>query len=93
MAFNIIAQFNKKPDFDEVHQLIFDEYHFDIYPVVDEDEKFYAIGISIPSDNFNQQTWQSVVDVILKLQKKYLLTIFDLIHGRKITNILNYNPN
>jgi hypothetical protein len=93
MAFNIVMQFEEEPNFSDVHALIYQEdYTFDIFPVVDEEKAFYGLGISIPSDDFNEITWKRVVTMVVTLQGQFSFTLFDLIQGNVIEDITTYDP-
>lgn len=86
MAFNIIAETDKKLDYDRLHRQVYSEdLNFDFVPMpglglngVD------AIGICIPLNNANEETWTHLKPVLKKLKSQFNCNVYDLYGGQKL---------
>ncbi len=86
MAFNIIAETNKKLDFDKLHKKLYSaNLHFDFIPMpglgVNGGD---AIGICIPLKNANEETWNQLKPVLKKLKSEFNCDVYDLYGGQKL---------
>lgn len=86
MAFNIIAETDKKIDFDKLHQKVYSEtYNFDFVPMPGLGlNGGDAIGICIPLKNANEETWTQLKPVLKKLKSDFKCDVYDLYGGQKL---------
>lgn len=86
MAFNIIAETNKKLDFNTLHKEIYsDDFNFDFVPMpgmgINGGD---AIGICVPLNNANDLTWTQLKPVLKKLKSRFGCDVYDLYGGQKL---------
>lgn len=86
MAFNIIAETNKKLDFEKLHKEIYSvSFNFDVVPMpglgINGGD---AIGICVPLNNANDLTWTQLKPVLKKLKSKFDCDVYDLYGGQKL---------
>ena|ERR1044071_5419166 len=86
MAFNIIAETDKKLDFGKLHTKLYSEdFNFDFVPMpglgINGGD---AIGICIPLANANEQTWTQLEPVLKKLKSDFNCDVYDLYGGQKL---------
>jgi hypothetical protein len=86
MAFNIIAETNRKLDFFKLHKAIYqDNLPFDFVPMpqlgIDGGD---AIGICVPLNNANEKTWELLRPVLKKLKSEFDCNVYDLYGGQKL---------
>ena len=86
MAFNILAETDKKIDFDKLHREVYSEnFNFEFVPM----PKFGlnggdAIGICVPLKNVNEETWRQLKTVLKKLKSDFNCDVYDLYGGQKL---------
>jgi hypothetical protein len=86
MAFNIIAETEKKLDFDSIHEQVYlVDFNFDFVPMprlgLNGGD---AIGICIPLNNANEETWAQLKPVLNKLKSDFNCDVYDLYGGQKL---------
>lgn len=86
MAFNIIAETDKKLDFDRLHTKVYSEdFNFDFVPMPGFGlNGGDAIGICIPLKNANEETWTQLKPVLKKLKSDFNCDVYDLYGGQKL---------
>ncbi len=86
MAFNIIAETEKKLDYDTLHkQLCSEDLNFDFVPMPGLGlNGGDAIGICIPLNNANDETWTQLKPVLKKLKSSFNCNVYDLYGGQKL---------
>jgi hypothetical protein len=97
MAFNIIAETNRKLDYNELHDEIYsDELKFDFVPmpgfgIAGGD----AIGICVPMREANESTWTQLEPVLKKLRRRFGCDVYDMYGGQKLglLNITAFKKN
>ena len=87
MAFNIIAETNKKLDYGKLHKEIYsEELPFDYLPMPGlGPNEGDAFGISVPLKNANEFTWTLLKPILKKLKSKFNCDVYDLYGGQKLT--------
>lgn len=85
MSFNIIAETDKKLNFNKIHKEVYSEnLEFDFVPMpglgIDGGD---AIGICIPLSNVSESVWQRLKPILKKLKYKFGCYIYDLYRGQK----------
>ncbi|HEY5772290.1 MAG TPA: hypothetical protein VIS75_06655 [Chitinophagaceae bacterium] len=86
MAFNIIAETNKKLDYEKIHREVYsDNLNFEFVPMPglglnDGD----AIGICVPLNNANDMTWTQLRPILKTFKSKFGCDIYDLYGGQKL---------
>jgi len=86
MAFNIIAETNKKLDYEKIHREVYsDNLNFEFVPMPglglnDGD----AIGICVPLNNANDMTWTQLRPILMTFKSKFGCDIYDLYGGQKL---------
>jgi hypothetical protein len=92
MAFNIIAETNKKLDFNNMHKEIYqDNLPFDLVPMPNLGiSGGDAIGICVPLTNANEKTWRLLKPVLKKLKSRFGCAVYDLYGGQKL-GLFNIN--
>lgn len=97
MAFNIIAETSNLLDFDLLHKEIYkDNLPFDFVPMKGLGIKNGdAIGICVPLNNADLNTWAKLEPILLKLKNQFGCNIYDLFGGQEIdsSNILSLKQN
>lgn len=97
MSFNIIAETSKKLDFEKLHQEIYTEIlNFDLVPMpglgINGGD---ALGICIPLNKANKNTWIQLKPVLKILRSKFDCDVYDLYGGQKVnfwnTHIIKNN--
>jgi len=91
MAFNIIAVFKSAVDWKAVNG----NYHesertFELYPFSDS-TLGEGFGISIPSEGFSSESWETVADFLLQVSAEYPLSVYDMYRGEEI-DPTSYRP-
>jgi len=86
MAFNIMAETNKRLDFSDVHKAIYQvDLPFDFVPMphlgISGGD---AIGICVPLSNANEKTWELLRPVLKILKSKFGCHVYDLYGGQKL---------
>lgn len=86
MAFNIIAETDKKLDFDKLHKKVYSEsFSFNFVPMPGLGIKGGdAIGICIPLSNANEETWTQLKPILKKLKSEFNCDVYDLYGGQKL---------
>ncbi len=86
MAFNIIAETDKKLNFDRLHKEVYSEdFNFDFVPMPGLGlNGGDAIGICIPLKNANEETWTQLKPVLKKLKSDFNCDVYDLYGGQKL---------
>src|SRR5947208_865686 len=86
MAFNILAETNRKLDFDKLHSKVYSEgFNFDLVPMPGLGlNGGDAIGICIPLKNANEETWTQLKPVLKKLKSDFNCDVYDLHCGQKL---------
>jgi hypothetical protein len=86
MAFNIIAETNKKLDYEKIHREVYsDNLNFEFVPMPglglnDGD----AIGLCVPLNNANDITWIQLRPILKTLKSKFGCDVYDLYGGQKL---------
>lgn len=86
MAFNIIAETDKKLDYAKLHQVIYSEgLGIDYIPMeglgINGGD---AIGISVPLKVVNEQTWKYLKSILKYLKHRFRCNVYDLYGGQKL---------
>ena len=97
MAFNIIAETNKKLDYKELHDEIYsDALKFDFVPmpglgIAGGD----AIGICVPMREATELAWTQLGPVLKKLRHRFGCDVYDMYGGQKLglLNISSFKRN
>ena len=86
MAFNIIAETDKKLDYNKLHDEIYSEnMNFDFVPMSGLGPNGGdAIGICIPLKYANDNTWAQLKPILEKLKSKFGCDVYDLYGGQKL---------
>ena len=86
MAFNIIAESNKKLDFTKLHEVIYqDNLPFDFIPMPQLGiSGGDAMGICVPMKNTNEKTWELLKPILKKLNAEFGCSVYDLYGGQKL---------
>jgi len=63
---------------------------FEVFPIVDP-ENGDAIGISIPTNYFNKQSWQSASNFLVALAASCPLKVYDMYGGHAV-DVTTYVP-
>ena len=86
MAFNIIAETNKRLDYEKIHKEVYsDNLSFDFVPLPGLGlNNGNAIGIFIPLNNANEITWTQLKPVLKTLKSKFGCDVYDLYGGQKL---------
>lgn len=86
MAFNIIAETDKTLDYDRLHKQVYSEdLNFDFVPMPGLGlNGGDAIGICIPLNNANEETWTQLKPVLKKLKSHFNCYVYDLYGGQKL---------
>jgi hypothetical protein len=86
MAFNIIAETDKKLDYEKIHAEIFsDDLNFEFIPMPGFGlSNGDAIGICVPLKNVNELTWTQLKPVLQVLKSKFGCDVYDLYGGQKL---------
>ena len=86
MAFNIIAETDKSLDYDSLHKQVYSEdLNFDFVPMPGLGlNGGDAIGICIPLNNANEETWTQLKPVLNKLKSRFNCDVYDLYGGQKL---------
>jgi hypothetical protein len=86
MAFNIMAETNKKLDFGRLHKEVFSEdFNFDFVPMPGLGlNGGDAIGICIPLNYATEETWNQLKPVLKKLKSDFNCDVYDLYGGQKL---------
>ena len=97
MAFNIIAESNKSLNYEQIHKELFqDSLPFELIPMPGlGKQNGDALGICIPINNANFNTWTSLKIVLEKLHSEFSCDIYELYGGQKLdeNNILTFRQN
>lgn len=85
MAYNIFSQTSKKINWEELHLIVVSQRNLEYIPMpgkgIDGGD---ALGISIPSKNFSEITWEELNTTISLLTLEYQFEFYDMYHGAKI---------
>jgi hypothetical protein len=84
MAYSLIATSNKEPDWQKLHQEVFNpDSAIEMFPITSDEPGVFYLGISIPLFKLDKHpaTWKDLVEVITKLKTKHNCEIFDLYNG------------
>lgn len=86
MAFNIIAETDKKLEYDTLHKKVYSEdFNFDFVPMPGFGlNGGDAIGICISLKNANEETWTQLKPVLKKLKSDFNCDVYDLYGGQKL---------
>ena len=91
MAYNLLAVSKTPIDWAAVNQEFQSIDHmFEMFPIIDA-ENGDAIGISIPTNYFNHQTWKIASKFLTALADSYPLAVYDLYLGHAV-DITKYVP-
>ncbi len=97
MAFNIIAESKKKLVFDRLYKEMYsEEFNFEFIPMprlgLNGGD---AIGICIPMNYANEDTWTQLKPVLQQLKSNFNCEVYDLYGGQKlgIFNIDSFKAN
>ena len=85
MSYNILAETDKKIDFNELHEKMILHRSIEYVPMPDMGiNGGDALGISIPSKMINDSTWGELEKVIEVLKKDFNLSLYDMYYGEII---------
>lgn len=91
MAFNLLAVAQSPIDWTKTSELYRQaDRLFEVFPIADPGEPD-ALGISIPTNHFNQTSWQSASRFLLILASAYPLTVFEMYGGHAV-DLATYVP-
>ncbi len=91
MAFNLMAIARSPIDWSVVNEQYQNTDHmFEVFPITDPAND-NAIGISIPSNYFNGQSWNSVSKFLTELADSYPLEVYDMYAGHAV-DVATYVP-
>lgn len=97
MAFNIIAETDKRLDFSSVHKAVYQEdLPFDFFSMPDLGiDGGDAIGICVPLNNANEESWGLLKPILEKLNSTFNCHVYDLYGGQKLgdSNIETFRKN
>ena len=86
MALNFVAETSNSLDFTSIHKEIYSEnLPFDFIPMrgLGKDNGD-AIGICVPIKNANQNTWNKLEPILVKLKNQFACNVYDLYSGQQI---------
>ncbi len=86
MAYNIIAETDKKLDYGRIHKYVYSqEFSFDFFPMPGHGlNGGDAIGISIPLKKANEETWAQLKPVLKILKSDFHCDVYDLYGGQRL---------
>jgi len=86
MAFNIIAETDKRLDYNKIHKEVYsDNLNFEFVPMPGLGLKGGdAIGICVPLNNVSEITWIQLKPVLKKLKSEFDCEVYDLFGGQKL---------
>lgn len=89
MAYNIFAETNKKINWEELNQRVVVKMFIEYFPMpgmgINGGD---ALGISIPSKNLRNGTWEELKRVIEILEIEFQFDLYDMYYGLKIDSKL-----
>jgi hypothetical protein len=95
MAFNIIAETDKKLDYNKIYNKVYsDHLNFDFVPMPGLGlNGGDALGICIPLSNRSELTWIQLKPILKILKSKFGCDVYDLYGGQKLGlfNIDSFN--
>ena len=91
MAYNLLAIAQSPLDWTAVNERYRNtDQMFEVFPIPDP-ENGDALGISIPTNYFNEQSWNSAANFLTALADSYPLAVYDMYAGHAV-DIVTYVP-